>query len=150
METAVISGHPTYQLDRCAAFSNFSVNVPTCGNSLADDIRCPSMIYSGYVRISFANLAVVALCSQLAFSDEPSCTILKLPVTFRDGQNLPIHNISVADLEAKVHGKTVKFLSLAPDQRAHRLVLILDTSGSMGSIAGEAPPWKLELSLARH
>jgi hypothetical protein len=108
------------------------------------------MAHSGYIRISFASLAVFLLCSHAGFSQEPSCTIRKLPVSFRDEQNIPVQNISVADLEAKVRGKAVKFLSLAPDPRPHRLVLLLDTSGSMGSIAGEPPPWRLELSLARH
>jgi Mg-chelatase subunit ChlD len=68
----------------------------------------------------------------------------------RDEQNLPIQNVSVADLEARVRGKPVKIVSLAPDPRPHRLVLILDASGSMGSTAGEPPLFALELALARH
>jgi Mg-chelatase subunit ChlD len=95
-------------------------------------------------------LLLLTLFTWPAHSQESPCQIRKLPVSFRDAQNLPIQSISVADLEANVHGKPVKFLSLVPDLRPHRLVLLLDTSGSMGSIAGEAPPWRLELSLARH
>ena len=48
----------------------------------------------------------------------------KVPVSFRDAQNLPLQNISVTDLEAKLHGKPVKILSLAPDPRPHRIVLL--------------------------
>jgi len=73
-----------------------------------------------------------------------------LPVALRDQQNLPIQNVSVADLAAKVRGKPIKILSLAPDTRPHRLVLILDASGSMGSKADEPPVFALEFALARH
>lgn len=74
----------------------------------------------------------------------------KLPVSFRDAQNLPLQNVSVSDLEAKMHGKPLKIISLTPDARPHRLVIVMDASGSMGSSAGEAPLWNMELSLARH
>jgi Mg-chelatase subunit ChlD len=101
-------------------------------------------------RIFLASLAGFLLCNSTAFSQEPACMVRKLPVSFRDAQNLPIQNLSVADLEAKVRGKPVKILSLALDPRPHRIVLILDTSGSMGSFEGESALWNLELSLARH
>lgn len=75
----------------------------------------------------------------------------KLPVSFRDAQNLLLQDVSVADLEAKIRGKPVTIVSLAPDPRPHRIVLVLDTSGSMGaSFEGEPGVWKLELSLAHH
>jgi len=71
-------------------------------------------------------------------------------VYFRDAQNLPLQNVSIADLEAHFHGKPVKIVSLTPDMRPRRLVLVLDTSGSMGSESGKPALWNLELSLARH
>lgn len=104
----------------------------------------------GHSRISLLSLAVGMLCVQPLRSQEPPCTIRKLPVSFRDAKNLPLQNISVTDLEAKMHGKPVKILSISPDPRPHRLVLILDASGSMGASTTESPPWNLELSLARH
>jgi len=70
-------------------------------------------------------------------------------VSFRDAQNLPLLNVSISDLEARVHGKPVRIVSLEPDPRPHRLVLVLDISGSMGSIEDERALWSLELSLAR-
>lgn len=102
------------------------------------------------IRISFFSLVVLTVCIQRTDSQEQPCTIRKLTVSFRDAQNLPLQNISVSDLEAKVHGKPVKILSIAPDPRPHRLVLIMDASGSMGSSQGDTPLWILELSLARH
>lgn len=96
------------------------------------------------------SLLVLVLCVRAATAQELSCHHRVLPVALRDKQNLPIQNISAADFEAKVHGKPVKILSLAPDPRPHRLVLIMDTSGSMGSISGESSPVALEIALARH
>ena len=95
-------------------------------------------------------LLFLASCAPAAAAQEFSCQHRTVPVSFRDAQNLPILDVTIADLEAKAHGKPLKILSLGPDLRAHRLVLILDTSGSMNSTAAEAPLWKLELALARH
>jgi VWA domain-containing protein len=108
------------------------------------------MCGSSYLRILFLGLAVLTWHVRPVGSQESPCTNRKLPVFFRDAQNLPLQNISVSDLEGKVHGKPVKILSLAPDVRPHRIILILDASGSMGSEASELPVWDLEFSLARH
>ena len=93
---------------------------------------------------------ILALCARTAGAQELDCQHRALPVAVRDEQNLPIQNISAADFEAKVRGKPIKILSLTPDTRPHRLVLILDTSGSMGSVDGESPLFSLESVLARH
>jgi Mg-chelatase subunit ChlD len=93
---------------------------------------------------------ILALCIGTLGAQDFSCPRRLLPVALRDNQNLPIENVLVADFEAKVHGKPIKMLSLAPDPRPHRLVLILDASGSMGSTAGESPLFALEFALARH
>jgi hypothetical protein len=97
------------------------------------------------VRFSIFTLCTTALAAQ-----DPSCLRRTLPVALRDERNLPLQNVSVADLQAKVHGKPVKILSLAPDPRPHRLVLILDASGSMASMEGEPPLFSLEFALASH
>jgi Mg-chelatase subunit ChlD len=101
-------------------------------------------------RTVFFGLFALTAGIQPARSQEPPCISRKLPVSFRDAQNLPLQNISVADLEAKIKSKPVKFLSLAPDPRPHRIVLALDQSGSMGSTESGPALWNLELSLARH
>src|ERR1700719_2765043 len=93
---------------------------------------------------------VLTLCARTIAAQDSSCLRRALPVALRDEQNLPIQNISVADLEARVHGQPIKILSLAPDPRPHRLVLILDASGSMRGTAGEPPLFALEFALARH
>lgn len=78
------------------------------------------------------------------------CSRRVLPFALRDRDNLPIQDVSVGDLEAKVHGKAIKVLSLAPDPRPHRLVMVLDASGSMGSAKGDNPLFALEFPLAQH
>jgi uncharacterized protein with von Willebrand factor type A (vWA) domain len=85
-----------------------------------------------------------------AGAQDESCQHRTVPVAFRDAQNLPIRDLSSADLEPKLHGKPVKILSLSADTRPHRLVLILDASGSMGGLELGAPRWKLAVLLARH
>lgn len=94
--------------------------------------------------------SILALCTTALAAQDPSCLRRTLPVALRDEQNLPIQNVSVADLQAKVHGKSVKILSISPDARPHRVVLILDASGSMGSTQSEPPLFALEIALARH
>ena len=93
---------------------------------------------------------ILTLCARTIAAQDPSCLRRVVPVALRDEQNLPIQNVSISDLEARVHGEPVKILALAPDPRPHRLVLILDASGSMGSTAGEPPLFALEVVLARH
>ena len=95
-------------------------------------------------------LAVFLVVPYSVLAQEPACQHRILPIAVRDAQNLPIPNVSPVDLQAKVHGKPVKILSLSPDTRPHRLVLILDASGSMGGETGESARWKLALLLARH
>jgi len=101
------------------------------------------------LRTSFLSFSALFLCIQPVRSQETGCTARKLPVYLRDAQNLPLQNVSISDLKAKLHGKPVKIVSLKPDPRPHRLVLIIDTSASMGSLE-EQPLWNLELSLAWH
>ena len=107
-----------------------------------------------YGTIRFERTAVGLLflvsCAPPAAAQQFSCQHRTVPVSFRDAQNLPILDVTIADLAAKAHGKPLKILSLAPDLRPHRLVLILDTSGSIGASTTDAPLWNLELPLARH
>src|SRR5260370_8473944 len=106
-------------------------------------------------RVSYFGRCVTSMLALVLFArgartQEVNCQRRVLPIALRDKLNLPIQGISTADFEAKVHGKPIKILSLAPDPRPHRLVLILDTSGSMGSTAGESPLITLEFSLPPH
>jgi hypothetical protein len=85
-----------------------------------------------------------------ACSAAQECQNRSAPVAFRNAQNYPIRTISVADLQAKVHGKPVKIVSLGPDRCPRRVVLLMDTSGSMHGIDKDSNLWSLELQFARH
>jgi VWA domain-containing protein len=72
-----------------------------------------------------------------------------IPVSFRDAQNMPIHDVSPADLVATLQGEPVRILSLAPDQRPHRVVLVLDSSGSMSDLRDGTSDWEFALGVAQ-
>ena len=95
-------------------------------------------------------LVVLTLASSCpANGQDSACRHRTIPVAFRDAQDLPIHDLSPADLEAKFHGRSVKILSLAADTRPHRVVLALDASGSMGIAEyNTRSAWLLEPLLA--
>ncbi|HKV26627.1 MAG TPA: vWA domain-containing protein [Candidatus Acidoferrum sp.] len=100
--------------------------------------------------LGLLGLTVIAFFVRANDAQELPCTSRKMAVSFRDGQNLPLGNVSVADLEAKLHGKQVKLVSLAPDSRPHRIVLVIDNSGSMATEEGDPALWPLGISLATH
>jgi hypothetical protein len=102
-----------------------------------------------YARLEILSIFLLVI-PFTATAQKQDCVHRTMPVALRDNENLPLQNISVTDLLGKIHGKPVKFLSLAPDQRAHRLVIILDASGSMGNFDGEPSNWTTELKLAHH
>ena len=77
---------------------------------------------------------VTVMCAVLpAQAQQTSCQRRILVASFTSEQLLPISGVAPTDLEAKIQGKRVTILSLAPDERPHRLLILLDSSGSMMS-----------------
>jgi hypothetical protein len=98
-----------------------------------------------------ASLLLSLYSASLASAQANSCSHRVLSVYVGDLQGSPITGLVPADFEAKVHGNPVKILSVAPDTRPHRLVLIVDVSHSMDSMGlGEPPRWRWEFALAQH
>jgi hypothetical protein len=56
-----------------------------------------------------------------------------LPINVEDARGLQIQGLTPADFQAKVHGRSIKILSIALDDRPHRVVILLDASGSIAS-----------------
>jgi hypothetical protein len=80
-----------------------------------------------------------------------SCSHRVLPVFVKDSQAKSVAVLAPADFEAKVQGKPVNILSIASDQRPHRLLVIVDLTHSMkNGGTGEPPRWRWQLALARH
>ena len=96
---------------------------------------------------SLGTLALALLPIRLAAQE---CQSRSVPVAFRDAHSRPIRTILVRDLEAKVRGKPVKIISLEPDRRPRRVVLLMDTSGSMHGMDKDSNLWSLELEFAQH
>jgi Mg-chelatase subunit ChlD len=84
-----------------------------------------------------------------AAAQENACLRRTVPLTVWAADGAPVHGIALADLQAKFSGKAVKILSVTPDQRPHRIVILLDQSGSMAG-SRDVGKWDFALSLARH
>jgi Mg-chelatase subunit ChlD len=101
------------------------------------------------LRVVLPFVALVASWVSPALAQETSCLHRTLPVTVRDSHGLRFHGPTPADFQAKFRGKPVKILAIRPDKRPHRLVILLDTSGSMrGELGGRE--WKIASTVAAH
>lgn len=100
-------------------------------------------------RLSVPALFLAILIALPSQAQQSPCERRTIAVFFRDAQDLPIRDVSPADLEATLGGKPVKILSVTPDRRPHRVVIVLDSSGSMGSQTGERSHWMLALGVAQ-
>jgi hypothetical protein len=106
-------------------------------------VRSPILL-AAYLLLNLSSAAFVS-------AQADSCSHRSLSVYVQDSQGSPITGLVPADLEAKAHGKPVKILSISPDSRPHRVLLIADTTHSMNSAAtGEPPRWRWQIALAQH
>lgn len=78
-----------------------------------------------------AGLAVLLSFAVSGFAEEDSCRHRTLPVTVVDSVGLPIPGFTPADFQAKFQGKPAQILSVNRDSHPHRVVILLDVSGSM-------------------
>jgi Mg-chelatase subunit ChlD len=80
-------------------------------------------------------------------AQETGCLNQTLPISVRDGDAKPIRGLAPSDFDAKIHGGHATVLSVEPDMRPHRLVILLDTSASM---AGDmlSRRWQMVINLA--
>jgi hypothetical protein len=78
-----------------------------------------------------------------------SCLRRIVPVTVMDSAGRPILGFAPADFQSKFRGKPIKILSIIPDDRPRRVVILLDTSGSMsGEPRGHK--WEIARAIATH
>lgn len=94
-------------------------------------------------------LALSALLAFASLAQETPCLQRTLPVTVLDSHGFRMQGLTTADFQAKYRGQPVKILSNHHDSRPHRVVILLDTSGSMrGEVAGRE--WKMASRVAAH
>lgn len=87
---------------------------------------------------------------QLAAAQTRGCSQTTLPLYAQDGHGNPISGLAPSDIEAKVQRRSVRVLSITPDARPHRVVLVVDATRSFEAKDGEPPRWPWEMALAKH
>jgi hypothetical protein len=82
-------------------------------------------------RILLCVLALYFFLVARAFAQVPGCLHRSLPLSVEDAKGIAIQPLTPADFEAKLRDAPAKILSIVPDERPHRIVILLDASGSM-------------------
>ena len=93
--------------------------------------------------LAFVIVALACTAATLPAQDDP-CTTRTVPVTVVDRQGNPVTGLTTANFRGKFRGKPVEILSLTPDTRPRRIVMVVDASGSMKFTKGK---WQLAKSL---
>jgi hypothetical protein len=84
-------------------------------------------------------LFALAASTQLPTSaQQVSCLHRTLALNVDDSQGLPVRGLSPADFQAKLRVGPPKILSIVPDDRIHRIVILIDASGSMNRVWRES------------
>ncbi len=92
--------------------------------------------------LTLAVLSIVFPSATHVSAQEVVCLHRTLPFNVEDANGIQIHGLKPADFQAKSRSGLVKILSILPDERPHRIVMLLDASASM------APKWKRALVTA--
>jgi hypothetical protein len=78
-----------------------------------------------------------------------TCEKRQLPVFVTEKDGNVVTNLTSADFKLKGHSASMSVVTLKHDERRHRVVIMLDVSGSMGGGVG-SPLWPVVMALARH
>lgn len=76
-------------------------------------------------------LSSVILCATSLFAQDTQCLRRTLPFNLIHLKKTPLNSLRPPDLLAELHGKPVKILAVSPGIQPHRVVIVLDASGSM-------------------
>jgi hypothetical protein len=76
-------------------------------------------------------IPVLSACSY-AFADQPECLDRVIPVSISDSNGVPAVSMSVANLQGSYRKKPVFVKTIQLEERPPRIILLVDTSGSMG------------------
>jgi hypothetical protein len=84
------------------------------------------------VRPVLKFLVILLFCIPTTCAGQDDCLRRKVPLTVVDPRGRTIQDLTAADFQAKYRGKPIQIVSLVPDNRPRRIVLLLDASASMG------------------
>ena len=94
-------------------------------------------------------LASSCLLAAPVAAQDASCLHRTLTLNVFDAQGRVIRGLEPGDFEAKLHGKPVSVVSITPDNRPHRIAVLLDTSGTVLG-QPDAEQWVTAHSIASH
>lgn len=101
-------------------------------------------------RIGFCLVTFFFLGSaRPAIGQDTACIHRSLPLNVFNGNAGLVRGLEPADFQGKMGGKVVKILSVKPDQRPHRIVVLLDTSGAVLG-QPDAQEWEAANTIASH
>jgi len=108
-------------------------------------------------RFLLALLVFALLGAIFAGAQENSCLHRTLPLGIQVSSETLLGPIRLEDFQARLGGQPVRILSIVPDDRPHRIVMLLDASGSMkdkwesalwlASALADSPPPNTPLAL---
>ena len=101
---------------------------------------------------SYTCLFFLSLCflgSAPATAQEAACTHRTLPLNVFNSSGGLLRGLEPSDFEAKLGGKTIQVLSVKPDDRPHRIAVLLDTSGAVLG-QPDAQEWEAANTIASH
>jgi hypothetical protein len=86
------------------------------------------------ISSSIAVIALGAIIAMPAQCQESLCLHRTLPITLSRAEGSPAAELRAVDLQPESKAGPLKIVSLTPDDRPHRIVLIVDSSSSMASV----------------
>ncbi len=104
-------------------------------------------------RLLLPGLAAAMLLAALPTSGqapEDSCLRRTVFANVVDRDGYPIAGLTAENFQGKFLGEPVKILSVKPDSRPTRIVILLDASGSMRGKDSQHSKWKLATVVAAH
>ena len=83
-------------------------------------------------------LGLAAFTQLPASAQQASCLHRTLALNVDDSRGIPVRGLSPADFQANLRVGSPKILSIVPDDRMHRIVILIDASGSMSRVWRES------------
>ncbi len=97
-------------------------------------------------RLALVFIAVLFPAGRACAQINP-CLARTVPVNVTNERGTAISGLTADNFKGSVHHKPIKIISVTPDDAPHRVLIVLDASGSM---TGEIRKWQLYVSVANN